>query len=103
MNSIESVRPTVEIMRKAGVPFALLHCTNVYPTPYNLVRLNAMQELQEAFPDAVIGLSDHTSATIRVLARWLWARGFWSVISPTAWIGKGRISCVRWILRRWQS
>ncbi len=60
MNSIESVRPSVEILRKAGVPFALLHCTNVYPTPPELVRLGAMQCLREAFSDAVIGLSDHT-------------------------------------------
>jgi N-acetylneuraminate synthase len=60
MNSIETVRPAVEILRKAGVPFALLHCTNVYPTPPRLVRLGAIQSLQEAFPDAVVGLSDHT-------------------------------------------
>jgi N-acetylneuraminate synthase len=60
MNSIESVRPSVEIMRKAGVPFALLHCTNVYPTPPELVRLGAMNRLKEHFPDAVVGLSDHT-------------------------------------------
>ncbi|GFE85598.1 N-acetylneuraminate synthase family protein [Steroidobacter agaridevorans] len=60
MNSIESVRPSVEILRAAGVPFALLHCTNVYPTPPELVRLGAMMQLKEAFPDAVIGLSDHT-------------------------------------------
>lgn len=62
MNSIESVRPTVEILREAKVPFALLHCTNVYPTPPDLVRLAAMQQLQAAFPDAVIGLSDHTTS-----------------------------------------
>jgi N-acetylneuraminate synthase len=61
MNSIETVRPSVEILRKAKVPFALLHCTNVYPTPPRLVRLGAMTLLKEAFPDAVIGLSDHTT------------------------------------------
>ena len=60
MNSIETVRPSVEILRNSGVPFALLHCTNVYPTPPELVRLGAMSQLREAFPDAVIGLSDHT-------------------------------------------
>lgn len=60
MNSIETVRPSVEILRDAGIPFALLHCTNVYPTPPELVRLGAMNTLREAFPDAVIGLSDHT-------------------------------------------
>jgi len=60
MNTLETIRPTVEILHKAGVPFALLHCTNVYPTPPDLVRLGAMQELKQAYPDAVIGLSDHT-------------------------------------------
>ncbi|MDH4233698.1 MAG: N-acetylneuraminate synthase family protein [Gallionella sp.] len=60
MNTIESIRPTVEILRGAKVPFALLHCTNVYPTPPELVRLGAMGKLRKAFPDAVIGLSDHT-------------------------------------------
>jgi N-acetylneuraminate synthase len=67
MNSIETVRPSVEIMRKAGVPFALLHCTNVYPTPPELVRLGAMARLREAFPDAVIGLSDHTTSNYTCL------------------------------------
>ncbi len=60
MNTIETVRPSVDILRAANVPFALLHCTNVYPTPPELVRLGAMTKLREAFPDAVIGLSDHT-------------------------------------------
>jgi N-acetylneuraminate synthase len=60
MNTIESIRPSVEILRSFNVPFALLHCTNVYPTPYNLVRLGAINKLKEEFPDAVIGLSDHT-------------------------------------------
>jgi N-acetylneuraminate synthase len=60
MNTLESVRPTVEILRSHNVPYALLHCTNVYPTPPELVRLGAMTALREAFADAVIGLSDHT-------------------------------------------
>jgi N-acetylneuraminate synthase len=67
MNSIETVRPSVEILRKAKVPFALLHCTNVYPTPPELVRLGAMTRLKEAFPDAVVGLSDHTTSSYTCL------------------------------------
>jgi len=62
MNTLDSVRPTVEILREHKVPYALLHCTNVYPTPPELVRLGAMSALREAFPDAVIGLSDHTTS-----------------------------------------
>ena len=60
MNSIDSVRRSVEILRRARVQYALLHCTNVYPTPPELVRLDCITELKEAFPDAVVGLSDHT-------------------------------------------
>ena len=61
MNDLESILPSVEIFRRYGVPYALLHCTNVYPTPPHLVRLGAMLQLAEAFPDAVVGLSDHTT------------------------------------------
>jgi N-acetylneuraminate synthase len=60
MNDIASILPAVEIFRTAGVPFALLHCTSMYPTPYDKVRLGAIAELAEAFPDAVLGLSDHS-------------------------------------------
>ena len=67
MNTIRSITPSVEIFREHGIPFALLHCTNVYPTPPELVRLGAMLELQEAFPDAVIGLSDHSTSNIPAL------------------------------------
>jgi len=60
MNTIESVRPSVEILRQANVPFALLHCTNIYPTPPEEVRLGGVTQLKQEFPDAVVGLSDHT-------------------------------------------
>lgn len=60
MNTIASIQKSVDIIRKAGVPYALLHCTNIYPTPYQEVRLGAIAEMAKAFPDAVMGLSDHT-------------------------------------------
>ena len=61
MNGIDSVAKSVAIFERAGVPFALLHTTNIYPTPPHLVRLGAMVQLAEAFPLAVVGLSDHTT------------------------------------------
>lgn len=60
MNDLPSIEPSVEILREARVPFALLHCTSMYPTPYEKVRLGALAELATHFPDAVIGLSDHS-------------------------------------------
>ena len=62
MNNIESVKKTVEILERYEIPYALLHTTNLYPTPVHLVRLGAMQELQREFPKAVVGLSDHTTS-----------------------------------------
>lgn len=60
MNDIESIKPSVEIMEQAGVPYALLHCTSMYPTPYDKVRLGALEDLKYHFPNAVLGLSDHS-------------------------------------------
>ncbi len=60
MNTIESVSKAVAIFDRYNVPVALLHTTNLYPTPVHLVRFGAMTQLHEAFPDKVFGLSDHT-------------------------------------------
>ncbi len=60
MNDIPSIRKTVAILRRYKVPYALLHCTNVYPTPWNRVYLHALTKMKKAFPDAVVGLSNHS-------------------------------------------
>lgn len=60
MNTIKSVAKSVKIFEDKNVPLALLHTTNLYPTPVHLVRFGAMQELSKAFPENVFGLSDHT-------------------------------------------
>ena len=60
MNTLKSVAKAVDIFEKHKVPLALLHTTNLYPTPPELVRFGAMTELHEAFPKNVFGLSDHT-------------------------------------------
>ena len=68
MNDLESVSKTVDIMDNHGVDYALLHTTNLYPTPSRLVRLGAMQALMEKFPDVQIGLSDHTTSNLACFA-----------------------------------
>ena len=64
MNDIGSIRKMTNILEKYNVPYALLHTTNLYPTPSHLVRFGAMQELQKEFPKIVIGLSDHTISNL---------------------------------------
>ena len=60
MNTINNISKAVKIFKSAKVPLALLHTTNLYPTPNHLVRLGAMKELSKSFPNNVYGLSDHT-------------------------------------------
>ena len=60
MNTIESICKAVAIFDQHKIPVALLHTTNLYPTPIHLVRLGAMTAMHEAFADKVFGLSDHT-------------------------------------------
>jgi N-acetylneuraminate synthase len=60
MNDVASISKSVSVLRDHRVPFALLHCTSLYPTPRDKVRLGAIADLRDAFPDAVLGLSDHT-------------------------------------------
>ena len=51
MNNIDSIRPAVDIFRNNKVPYALLHCTSMYPTPYDKVRLGAIKELKNEYMD----------------------------------------------------
>ena len=56
----------------------------MYPTPYDKVRLGALAELAAAFPDAVLGLSDHSLGNYTCLAAVaLGARCWRSTSRPT--------------------
>lgn len=60
MNDLDSVARTVDVIERAAVPYVLMHCTSMYPTPYDKVRLGALEGLRNQFPNAVLGLSDHS-------------------------------------------
>ena len=60
MNALESVKRSVAAIRRHDAPLALMHCTSMYPTPYDKVRLGAVPELISAFPGMPVGLSDHS-------------------------------------------
>jgi N-acetylneuraminate synthase len=68
MNTIESVQKAVSIFEKFNIQYALMHTTNLYPTPNHLVRLGGMQELMKSFPNVPIGLSDHTTSNLACLS-----------------------------------
>lgn len=60
MNDIQSISKSVSILEEAKVEYALLHTTSMYPTPYDKVRLGALNDLKINFPNTVLGLSDHS-------------------------------------------
>jgi len=60
MNDLASVQRSTEVIRRHDTPFAVMHCTSMYPTPYDKVRLGAISELLASIPGVPIGLSDHS-------------------------------------------
>ena len=68
MNDIQAIKKAVNCIRQYHNKFVLLHTTNLYPTPSNLVRLGALEELKKEFEGEIIGLSDHSLSNLACLA-----------------------------------
>ncbi len=68
MQTIETIRRSVEILDQAGIDYALLECTNLYPSPPEIVSLQGVTDLKAAFPRAVVGFSDHSIGPEMALA-----------------------------------
>jgi sialic acid synthase SpsE len=68
MQTVATMRPAVQALDDAGVDYALLECTNLYPSPPEIVSLQGISELRKAFPRAVIGFSDHSIGPEMALA-----------------------------------
>ncbi len=68
MQTIETIRTSVAILEASGVDYALLECTNLYPSPPEIVSLQGVTDLRNAFPNAVVGFSDHSIGPEMALA-----------------------------------
>lgn len=68
MQTIETMRASVQILEDAGIEYALLECTNLYPSPAEIVSLKGVTDLKNAFPNAVVGFSDHSIGPEMALA-----------------------------------
>jgi N-acetylneuraminate synthase len=60
MQTIGTLQESVQILEDAGIEYALLECTNLYPSPPEIVSLQGVTDLKAAFPNAVVGFSDHS-------------------------------------------
>lgn len=68
MQSIPSLRKSVDILERQGIEYALLECTNLYPSPAEIVSLKGITDLKNSFPNALIGFSDHSIGSEMALA-----------------------------------
>ncbi|GAA6178768.1 polysialic acid capsule biosynthesis protein SiaC [Shimia sp. NS0008-38b] len=68
MQTIETMQRSVQILEDAGIDYALLECTNLYPSPPEIVSLRGVTDLKAAFPNAVVGFSDHSIGPEMALA-----------------------------------
>ena len=68
MQTIDTIRESVQILEESDVSYALLECTNLYPSPPEIVSLSGIKELQVAFPNALVGFSDHSIGPSMALA-----------------------------------
>ncbi len=68
MQTIGTLRASVDILDRAGIDYALLECTNLYPSPPEIVSLRGVTDLKQAFPGAVVGFSDHSIGPEMALA-----------------------------------
>ena len=68
MQTIDTIRRSVAILDGAGIDYALLECTNLYPSPPEIVSLQGVTDLRNAFPNAVVGFSDHSIGPEMALA-----------------------------------
>lgn len=59
-SSLAEIQSAVSWIETSRNPLALLHCVLNYPTPDDNAHLGMIFGLKQAFPDKVIGYSDHT-------------------------------------------
>lgn len=60
----EEIRKSLEVVGAGKeIPICLLLCTSEYPTPAEDVNARKLLTLAEQFPEAILGLSDHTQGS----------------------------------------
>ncbi|WP_456380908.1 N-acetylneuraminate synthase family protein [Hydrogenimonas sp.] len=59
-SALHEIQEAVSWIEKHGNPLALLHCVLNYPTPDENANLGMILGLKKAFPDKIVGYSDHT-------------------------------------------
>ena len=67
MSNYSEISSVVNSIKEYDVPFGLLQCTTMYPTPLKYVGLNVIAELQRRY-NCIVGLSDHSGSVTPAIA-----------------------------------
>jgi N-acetylneuraminate synthase len=60
MSEFPEIQETYDAMMRKGAKIGLLNCVSEYPPVYEDINFNVIGKMKAAFPNAVIGHSDHT-------------------------------------------
>lgn len=60
MATMDEIKRTYDVLAEEGIELALMNCLSEYPPCYEDVNLGVIEQMQNEFPKAVIGHSDHT-------------------------------------------
>jgi len=88
MSRWQEIDDSVRFLTEKGSPLCVLKCTSNYPAAAKTINLRGITRMREAFPDCVIGFSDHSEGIEISLA----ALGFGAqlierhfTLDPDAW------------------
>lgn len=71
MAEVEEIDEVYEFLTRKGADFALLNCTSAYPPKFEDLHLKFISVMQDRYPKAIIGHSDHSpgiSSSIAAIA-----------------------------------
>ena len=68
MQPINNLKKSIHILESSEIDYALLECTNLYPSKPDFVSLKGILALKKSFPKAIIGFSDHSIGPYMAIA-----------------------------------
>jgi N-acetylneuraminate synthase/sialic acid synthase len=66
-SSWQEIDAVARVLERANTPYALLHCTALYPSPSERMNLAGITALQDRFPNACVGFSSHHAEVLPCL------------------------------------
>lgn len=69
-STLDDVRRLVKVLNEAEVPYSIMQCNTNYTGSednFRFINLRVLETYRQIFPEAILGLSDHTPGNVTVL------------------------------------